>query len=77
MSRRTTGAVLIAAASLLYVTRFIAAAIFGTGFTTWSTKHFNTLLGYVDQGLTTWSIAALAAGIIYLVWAEISDWRKE
>ena len=73
MSRRATGILFLAISAFLYATQFIAAAIWGTGFTSWNAEHFNNLLGYVDQGLTTWSIVALVIGVIYLLWGEIGE----
>lgn len=72
MSRRMAGIILLAISAFLYATRFITAAIWGSGFQTWNTKNFAALLGYVDQGLTSWSIAALVVGLVYLAWAELS-----
>ena len=76
MSRRMTGVIFIAISALLYATRFIAAAIWGSGFSSWNSENFLALLGYVDQGLTAWSIAALVVGLIYLAWGEIETLRK-
>jgi hypothetical protein len=76
MSRRTAGVSFVAIAALLFTTRYCAAAIWGSGFTSWNAEHFTNLLGYVDQGLTTWSIVALVSGLIYLVWAEIDEIRS-
>lgn len=76
MSRRGTGLGFISIAAFLYSTRFIAAAIFGSGVQSWDTDLFSAMLGYVDQGLSTVSVISLIAGIAYLVWAEIADIRK-
>ena len=74
MSRRTTGMGFIFVAAMLYAVRFIAAAIYGSGMPgSWSNELFRGLLQYVDQGLTTFSIIALAAGVLYLVWAELAS----
>lgn len=73
MSRRTTGVSFIGFATLLYITRFLAAAIWGGNFSTWSTENFAALLSYVDQGLTNLSILALVVGIVYLVWGELKE----
>lgn len=76
MSRRTTGVSFIGIAALLYITRFIAAAIWGGNFTTWSVENFALLLGYVDQGLTNLSIISLVIGLAYLVWGELSEKKR-
>ena len=71
MSRRTTGVTLLAVAALLYSTRYLAAAIFGSGISSWDADLFRAMLQYVGQGPVTWSLAALVTGILYLVWAEV------
>ena len=71
MSRRTTGVSFIAISAFLYGIRFIAAAIYSEGLTSWDAVMFKTFLNYVDQGLTTTSVIALALGAAYLVWAEL------
>jgi hypothetical protein len=75
MSRRGAGIAFITIAAFLYATRYITAAIFGTGFSSWNSEIFTALLSYVDQGLTSLSVTALAAGIAYLVWAELGALR--
>ena len=76
MSRRTTGTVLLGISALLYSTRYLSAAIFGSSLTTWNAKLFNAMLQSVGQGPVIWSIIALVAGVIYLVWAEIEAFLK-
>jgi hypothetical protein len=55
--------------------RFLSAATWGQGFTSWNADGFQALLGYVDQGLTTASIIAVAIGALYLLWAEFGELR--
>lgn len=71
MSRRATGVAFLAISAFLFGIRFIAAAIFGSGLTSWDANMFNAFLSYVDQGLTTASVVALILGTAYLLWAEI------
>jgi hypothetical protein len=71
MSRRTTGVAFIAISAFLFGVRFIAAAIYSEGLTSWDAAMFNTFLSYVDQGLSTTSVIALVLGAVYLVWAEL------
>lgn len=70
MTRRTTGNVLLLISALLYSTRYLCAAIFGSSLTSWSTDLFNAMLTSVGGQFVTLSIIALVAGIGYLVWAE-------
>jgi hypothetical protein len=70
MSRRTTGTMLLAVSALLYIARYVAAAIFGSGMMGWSSENFRALMQYVGPDLTHWSAAALVFGVLYL-WAEV------
>lgn len=73
MSRRATGTAFIAISAFLFGIRFIAAAIYSQGLTSWDARMFSSFLNYVDQGLTTTSLISLALGAAYLVWAELGD----
>jgi hypothetical protein len=76
MTRRGTGLGFIGISALLFATRHIAAAIFGSGTTSWNSELYLAMLGYVDQGLSTASIVALVLGGAYLLWAELSESRR-
>ena len=76
MSRRAAGISLIAVSALLYAARYLAAAIFGSGVSSWSSDLFQAMLHNVGRGLATWSLIALVAGILYLVWAEVGEFLK-
>jgi len=71
MSRRTTGASLIFVSAMLFATRYLSAAIFGSSITTWNRDLFHAMLDSVGRDLVKWSILAFVFGIVYLVWAEI------
>ena len=73
MSRRTTGALLIITSAILYASRYLAAAIYSSSFPGWSRDMFQDMLEYVGHGPVIWGIVALAAGIGYLVWAEVEE----
>lgn len=73
MTRRTAGVHLIGIGAFLYATRYISAAIWGSGYASWSAQLYSGLLGYVDQGLTTWSIISIVGGMVFLVWGEITE----
>ena len=75
MSRRTTGVMFLFVAALLYSTRYLAAAIFGSGISSWSSQLFNAMLLNVGPGFLTWSRIAFVAGLVYLVWAEVESIR--
>jgi hypothetical protein len=76
MSRRSTGTVLVAVSALLYASRFLAAAIFGSGVSSWNTDLFNAMLNNVGPGLLLWSRMAFLAGLVYLVLAEVESLLK-
>ena len=73
MSRRTAGVMLLFVAALLYSTRYLAAAIFGSGISSWSTQLFTAMLQNVGPGLLIWSRLALITGLVYLLWAEVES----
>lgn len=72
MNKRGTGTAFILIAALLFISRYIAAAIFGSGVASWNEDLFSAMLGYVGTPLLILSIISLILGIGYLVWAEIS-----
>ncbi len=78
MSRRGAGITFIAISALFYITRYISAGLYLVSFDTgsWNSEIFSNFLAYVDQGLTSLSIAALIIGIVYLVWAEVASLRE-
>lgn len=72
MNRRATGVVFIAIAALLFATRYIAAAIFGSGVRSWEAGLFDAMLEYVGPELPALSGMSLLIGVVYLVLAEVS-----
>lgn len=72
MNKRGTGVAFIAIAAFLFISRYIAAAIFGNGVASWNEDLFSAMLEYVGSPLLTLSILSLILGVIYLGWAEIS-----
>ncbi len=79
MKKRATGLALLLIAALLESTRYISAAIYGSGFPLeggWGPDQFKKLLSYTNNGLSIWVFLALIIGIAYLIWAEYEDYRK-
>lgn len=72
MNRRTAGVYFCLIATILYVGRYISAAIFGSGVSSWNKRLFNAMLQYVGDELKILSIFALIIGITYLVISEIT-----
>lgn len=75
MSRRTTGTILLFISALLYATRHLSAAIFGSGISSWSQELFQAMLINVGKGPVTYSAISLIAGVGYLLWAEVDAIR--
>jgi hypothetical protein len=76
MSRRTTGTIFIVVAAVLYSTNYLAAAIFGSGVSSWNSDLFRAMLQYTNQGLSNIIWLSLLAGIAYLAWAELGEILK-
>ena len=72
MSRRSTGTIFCLIATILFSVRYIAAAIFMSGTSSWSEELFYSGLNYIGTPLLYSSIVSLIVGIGYLVWAELS-----
>ncbi len=70
MSRRVAGVGFCFIGAFLFATRYLSAAIFGSGVTSWNQNLFGSMLEYVGNTLTVLSIISLIVGIIYLVIAE-------
>lgn len=75
MNRRAAGVNLLAIAAGLYASRYVSAAIFGSNVGSWDAALFGAMLQYVGTPLQTLSILAAAAGVAYLVWAEVGERR--
>jgi hypothetical protein len=73
MNRRSVGFGFIALSTLLYISRFITAAIYGSSQSSWNAELFRALLGYVDQGLSAAAIVGLTVGVIYIGWSEFTS----
>jgi len=72
MGRRVVGLGFCFIAAFLYATRYISAAIFGSGVSSWDSTLFTSMLQYVGNSLTILSVIALIIGVIYLILAEFS-----
>ncbi len=77
MSKRLSGGIFCFISALLFSTRYLAAAIFGSGLSTWSKDLFDASLNYIGNELLILSIIALFLGIFYLVWAEFEDYKNK
>lgn len=71
MNRRAAGVSFCAIAAFLFAARYITAAIFGSGASSWSDDLFTAIMSYVGGGLTLFSGISLAVGVAYLILAEL------
>lgn len=77
MNRKVIGCVFCVIAALLYVTRFIAAAIYMSNVASQSRELFQNSMNYVGKDLHLWALAALIIGIVYIVSGEWNDLKKK
>lgn len=73
MQRRTVGMMFICIAAFLYGVRYIAAAIFGSNVSSWSSPLFKEMLNYVGKGPVIFSVLSLIVGILYLIVSEFGE----
>lgn len=73
MGKRGVGAIFCLIAAILFSTRYLAAAVFMSGVSSWDRVLFAAGLEYVGSPLLTLSIVSLIIGIGYLAWAEVSE----
>jgi hypothetical protein len=71
MNRRGTGIIFIVISAFLISIKYLSAAIFGSGVSSWSVNLFQAMLNYVGDTLSNFSVLALILGIAYIVWGEI------
>lgn len=77
MSKRGVGAIFCIIASILYITRYIATAIYLSNSQSWSKELFYDGMSYIGNSIQYMSIISVVIGIGYLVWAEIDDFAKK
>ncbi|MDW7671503.1 MAG: hypothetical protein SCK57_07395 [Bacillota bacterium] len=70
MSRRSAGVSFCFIAAFLFSMRYISAAIFGSGVSSWNSWLFSAMLDYTGYTLVVLSLVSLGVGIAYLVLAE-------
>ena len=70
------GGLLILTSAFLYISRYIAAALYIGSSQSWSKELFQASYEYIGNGLTIWSIVALIAGLITLVKGDRTNVTK-
>lgn len=66
----------IGISAFLISSKYIAAAIFGSGVASWSRSLFENMLLYVGDTLSNLSIIALIVGVAYIIWGEYEGVNK-
>ena len=77
MNRRGTGVIFCLISALLFIAKYISAAIFGSGVASWDGDLFYAMLSYIGKRLSICSIIALLVGVAYLIWAEVEVKEKK
>ena len=73
MEKYISGAVFCAAASILQSAKYIAAAVYMAGNAAQSRELFQSGLEYVGPGPDIMAAAALACGVLLIVWGIIDS----
>lgn len=73
MNKRGTGISFIAIAALLFSSKYIAAAVFGSNVVSWDEELFKSMLSYIGSPLSTMSLLSLLIGFGYIGWAEYEE----
>ncbi|MBR4691832.1 MAG: hypothetical protein IKP17_03650 [Oscillospiraceae bacterium] len=73
MNNKGVGAVFCLIAALLMAAKYLAAAIFMSGISSWSVELFRSALQHVGPPLSIAAVIALVLGIAFLVWGIVQD----
>ena len=79
MNDKGVGAIFCMIAAILMSARYLSAAVFMSGVTSWDKALFEAGLAYVGQPLKICAILALAAGLVFLalgIWKDRKDAGK-
>lgn len=76
MEKFISGAVFCTAASMLESAKYIAAAVYMAGNASQSKELFQNGLSYVGPGPDIMAAAALACGILLIIWGIIDSREK-
>ena len=76
MNNKVVGTVFCLIAAILAGARYVATAIFMSNTSSWSAELFREGLNYVGPNLLIASIAALVAGVAFLVYGLLKDGKK-
>ncbi len=73
MNNKGVGAVFCLISAILMAARYLSAAIFMSGVLSWNVELYRAGLEYIGPALPIASIAALAAGVVFLAIGFFQD----
>ena len=77
MNNKGVGAIFCLISAVLASARYITAAIFMSNVMSWDSSLFQAGLGYVGSPLKVTAIIALIAGICFLGYGVVQDFKKQ
>jgi len=77
MNNKGIGAIFCLISAVLASARYLAAAIFMSNVMSWDRSLFQAGLSYVGSPLKVAAIIALIAGICFLVYGVVRDFKKQ
>lgn len=75
MNNKGIGAIICLISAILISARYLAAAIFMSGVSSWTKVLFTSGLEYVGSSLKVWSIISLVVGIAFLAYGLFQDYQ--
>lgn len=76
MKREYIGLGFCAISAFLFASRYVAAGAYGSGVGTYGPDTYQDMFQYVGSDLTVAAIVALVAGVVLIVWGELSGHGK-
>ena len=76
MNNKGVGAIFCLIAAILLAAQYVSAAIYMSGVTSWSAEDFRIALQYVGPILPIAAVAALLAGVGFLISGLVQDRRN-
>ena len=77
MNNKGVGSIFCLISALLMCTRYLSAAIFMNGVSSWTSVLFSSGLEYVGSSLKIASIISLVVGILFLAYGLYQDIKKD
>ncbi|WP_339250902.1 hypothetical protein NSQ43_13220 [Sporosarcina sp. FSL W8-0480] len=77
MTKRGAGIAFVAISALLISVKYISAAIFGSGVSSWDKELFDAMLSYVGNTLNIFSLLSLLVGVSYIAWGEYEELKRK